>query len=91
MTDKKIYYKLIPRADEHNALLVNVQADKYLDLTMLGLSRLCNIKQYQSHISNLTAKRKYKTMERKIASFVLFCFGGNLIPHTQKSQLIGRP
>lgn len=45
MIDKNIYHKLIPRADEHNALLANVQANRYLDLMMLGLSKLRNIKQ----------------------------------------------
>lgn len=76
MIDKKIYHKLIPRADEHNALLANVQADRYLDLTMLGLSKLCNIKQYQSHISNVIARRKYKIINKKIEIKIafLFCF-----------------
>lgn len=82
MIDKKIYHELIPRADEHNALFVNVQADRYLDLTMLGLSKLRYIKLYQSYISN-AAKRKHKIMERKIV-----CFVGNHHPstHTQKEE-----
>lgn len=70
MIDKKIYHKLIPRADDHNALLVNVQADRYLDLTMLRLSKPRNIKLYQSYISNITAKRKYKIREKDS----LFCW-----------------
>lgn len=55
MIAKKIYYKLTPRAAEHNACtLANVQAGEYLDLTMLGLSRPCN--SYQSYISDLTTR-----------------------------------
>lgn len=55
MIVKKISYKLIPRADEHKVLLLNVQAERSSDLIMFGL---CNIKQYQSYISNIKPKRK---------------------------------
>lgn len=58
MIVKRIGHKWIPRADEHDALLLNVQADQSSDLTIFGLSKLCKIKQYQSYISTVIPKRK---------------------------------